>query len=294
MRLGPGSPKGSINRGVALSRRNVLQCLAAGMAMGAASVSASEKRKIGLQLYTLRDLLKNDFEGTLRNVARFGYSEVEFAGILGPDVRRTGELLRSLGLGAPSLHLEYGNLRDKTGSSFDLAHSLGSRFVVCPWLDPPQRQTIDDWKRICDELNRIGELAARAGLTLAYHNHDFEFADLTGGILPYDVLLSRTDERFVKFELDVYWAARGNLDSARVLRAHPSRFRLLHLKDMATDGSTTELGRGTIDFAGILDAAFESGVQHVFVEQDISAEPLRSIEISIAFLRRQPHFAQGR
>ncbi|WP_245287964.1 sugar phosphate isomerase/epimerase [Bradyrhizobium sp. Ec3.3] len=218
---------------------------------------------------------------------------MEFAGILGPDVKRTSELLRSLGLAAPSLHLDYAGLRDKTESSFDIAHSLGSRFVVCPWLDPPVRQTIDDWKRICDELNRIGELAAGSALTLAYHNHDFEFRELAGGMQPYDVLLSRTDERVVKLELDVYWATRGGRDAADVLIAHPSRFRLVHLKDMAKDGSTTELGRGTIDFAGIFAALPASGVQHAFVEQDVSADPLHSIETSIAFLRTQRYFSRS-
>jgi sugar phosphate isomerase/epimerase len=276
-----------------LSRRDVLGCVAAGAMMKIDSASGRELRKIGLQLYTVRDLLKSDFEGTLRSVAILGYREVEFAGILGTDVSRTRKLLRSLGLTAPSLHFDYASLRDNAGPSFDIAHLLGSRFVVCPWLDPSVRQTADDWKRICDDLNTIGELASRSDLTLAYHNHDFEFANMAGGIQPYDVLLSRTNERFVKFELDVYWATKGNLDSARVLRAHPSRFPLVHLKDMAEDGSTTELGHGTIDFASILEAASRSGVRHVFVEQDVSTDPLRSIKTSITFLRNQPDRSRG-
>ena len=281
------------NPGTSLSRRDVLGFIAVGAAIGAASASDRELGKIGLQLYTVRDLLKVDFDGTLRKVAILGYREVEFAGILGPNVRRTSELLRSLGLTAPSLHFDYGSLRNNTKSSFDIAHLLGSRFVVCPWLDQSDRQTTEDWKRICDNLNSIGELAARSGLTLAYHNHDFEFASLAAGIQPYDVLLSRTDERFVKFELDVYWATKGSLDAARVLQGHPSRFRLVHLKDMAKDGSTTELGHGTIDFARILEAASQSGVRHVFVEQDVSADPLRSIETSIAFLRRLRYLSRA-
>ena len=256
-------------------------------------VSGRELGKIGLQLYTVRDLLKSDFEGTLKRIAALGYREVEFAGILGNNIARTGKLLGSLGLTAPSLHLDYTNLRDNARQSFEIAHLLGSRFVVCPWLDSSVRQVADDWKRICDDLNMIGELALCSDLTLAYHNHDFEFADLPGGIRPYDILLSRTERRFVKFELDVYWATRGNLDSARVLRENPSRFPLVHLKDMAEDGSTTELGHGTINFASILEAASLSGVEHTFVEQDVSANPLRSIQTSISFLRRQPYISSG-
>ncbi|AWO94432.1 MULTISPECIES: sugar phosphate isomerase/epimerase family protein [Bradyrhizobium] len=270
-----------------LSRRTVLGGIAAGATMGIEPVSGRELWNIGLQLYTVRDPLKADFEGTLRKVANFGYRELEFAGILGNDLRLTRKLLRSLDLTAPSLHLDCASLRNNANSAFDIAHLLDSRFVVCPWLDVSERQTLDDWQRICDTLNTIGELAQRSGLTLAYHNHDFEFGNLAGGIQPYDVLLSRTDERFVMFELDVYWATKGHLDSARFLRGHPSRFRLLHLKDMAKNGSTIELGHGTINFAEILEAAAESGVQHVFVEQDVSADPMRSIQTSIAFLKRQ-------
>ena len=286
-------PRRLANPGAVLNRRAILANFAAGAAMAIAPASGREVWKIGLQLYTVRDLLKADFEGTLRQVARLGYREVEFAGILGADVRRTRELLRDLGLAAPSLHLDYVSLRDNAGPSFDVAHVLGSRFVVCPWLDQSERQTADDWKRICDNLNTIGELASRSGLTLAYHNHDFEFANLAGGIQPYDVLLGRTDERLVTFELDVYWASKGHLDPARVLKAHPSRFRLVHLKDMAKDGSTTEIGSGALDFAKILDATFQSGVRHVFVEQDVSADPLRSIETSIGFLRRHRYLSRG-
>jgi sugar phosphate isomerase/epimerase len=258
----------------------------AAAALGTAAAHAAALQTIGLQLFTVRDLLKSDFEGTLRKIAALGYREVEFAGVLGDDVRRTRDLLHSLDLTAPSLHADYTSLKTNPEKSFETAHLLEARFVVCPWLDPPERQTADDWKRICDKLNAIGERAARASLVLAYHNHDFEFADLAAGVRPYDLLLSRTDEPLVKFELDVYWATRGKADPAPLLRAHPSRFRLVHLKDMAGDGSFTEIGNGTLDFADIIGAALQSGVEHFFVEQDVAPDPLRSIAASIAYLRR--------
>jgi sugar phosphate isomerase/epimerase len=267
-----------------LTRRDFLAI--AGAAFGTAAAHAARLQTIGLQLFTVRDLLKSDFAGTLRNVALLGYREVEFAGIIGDDVRRTRDLLRRVDLAAPSLHVDYASLRSDPERSFETAHVLEARYVVCPWLDPSERQTAEDWKRICDRLNAIGERTGRASLTLAYHNHDFEFADLPEGIRPYDLLLSRTDERFVKLELDVYWATKGKVDPAPLLRAHPSRFRLVHLKDMASDGSFTEIGNGTIDFGDISDAALQSGVQHFFVEQDVSPNPLRSIETSISNLRR--------
>jgi sugar phosphate isomerase/epimerase len=273
------------NSSMVLSRRDFLRSIAGGAAMETAAAYSGELRKIGLQLYTVRDLLKSDFEGTLRKVALLGYGEVEFAGILGTNIKRTHELLRRLGLTAPSLHIDYTSLRQNPGTSFQTAIVLGSRFVVCPWLDQSDRQTVDDWKRICENLNAIGELATRSGLTLAYHNHEFEFVNLADGIRPFDLLFSRTDERFVKFELDVYWAKKGNVESATLLKAHPSRFGLVHLKDMAKDGSTTEIGKGTINFGEIIDASFQSGVRHFFVEQDDSPDPMGSIAASIAYLR---------
>jgi len=139
-----------------LSRRTVLGFIAAGAMMTIDSTSGRElQEKFGLQLYTVRDLLKVDFEGTLRRVAILGYSEVEFAGSLGSDVSHTRKLLRGLGLTAPSLHIDYPSLRDNPQPSFEIAHLLGSRFVVCPWLDPTVQKTTDDWKRICDDLNTI-------------------------------------------------------------------------------------------------------------------------------------------
>src|SRR3954466_4118795 len=117
-----------------LSRRTVLGFIAAGAMMTIDSTSGRElQEKFGLQLYTVRDLLKVDFEGTLRRVANLGYREVEFAGSLGSDVSRTRTLLRRLGLAAPSLHIDFLSLRDNAKSSFEIAHLLGGRFVVCPW-----------------------------------------------------------------------------------------------------------------------------------------------------------------
>jgi len=135
-------------------------------------------------------------------------------------------------------------------------------------------------------LNSIGELATHSGLTFAYHNHNFEFSSLPHGVRLFDFLLANTNDRFVKFELDVYWAKKGNVDPVAYLKADRSRFRLVHLKDMAIDGSITEIGNGTIDFDEIIAASIAAGVRHFFVEQDYSSDPMRSIAKSISYLRR--------
>ena len=137
-----------------LTRRDV-SAIVIGAAFGTTAAHSRDLRKIGLQLYTVRDLLKRNFEATLRNVALLGYREVEFAGILGEDLTRTRDLLRGLDLAAPSLHADYTSLRNDPEKSFETARLLEARFVVCPWLDPPERQTADDWKRICDRLNAV-------------------------------------------------------------------------------------------------------------------------------------------
>lgn len=268
------------------SRRKFLATIAAGVALQTHAPNAGSLRKIGLQLYTVRDLLQADFEGTLAKIAQLGYREVEFAGILGPDVKQTRKLLAHLNLAAPSLHSDYPTLRQNPNIAFDTAMALGASFVVCPWLDRSERQTVDDLTRVCDNLNSIGERALRSGLTLAYHNHAFEFTNLADGITPFDVLLSRTDERYVKFELDVYWAKKGNVDPAGLLNAHVSRFYLAHLKDMAPDGSFTEVGNGVLNFTDIMAALSAGRVRHSFVEQDVSQDPMQSIATSIAYLRR--------
>jgi sugar phosphate isomerase/epimerase len=269
------------------TKRDILKAtVAAASATGTAAARGGRLLKIGLQLYTVRDLLKADFEGTLRKVALLGYREVEFAGILGSNLKRTRALLKSLEIAAPSLHIDYAELRDRPHAAFDTALALDARFVVCPWLDPPERGTSSDLARVCERLNSIGEMARHSGLTLAYHNHDVEFSNVCDAVRPYDLLLGRTDERFVKFELDVYWATMGGMDPAALLRAHPSRFRLVHLKDMAKNGSFTEIGNGTLHFGDIIDAALQSGVQHFFVEQDISPDPLASIKSSMTYLRQ--------
>jgi sugar phosphate isomerase/epimerase len=266
------------------TRRDVLKGILAAGAMPAASARGATLNEIGLQLYTVRDSLTADFAGTLREVARLGYHEVEFAGHLGPGAKQARELLTQVGLRAPSMHVEYESLRGNLQAALETAKTLGAGFVVCPWLDPAQHPAEEDWKRVSEALNSIGERAARAGLTFAYHNHDFELRPLPQGSRPLDVLLAHTDEKLVTFELDVYWATKAGSDPVSYLRTHQRRFPLFHLKDMASDGSFTEVGSGTIDFAAIIRAAMDGA--YFFVEQDVSADPMRSIAASIAHLKQ--------
>ena len=267
----------------AMSRRAILGALGS---LLAGPAHAQGFGPPGLQLYTVRSLLERDYAGTLARVAALGCREVEFAGLYpSSSTRETVALLQRHGLSAPSGHAEYETLARDPGAELQKANELGQRFVVCPSIDEPHRRTIDDWKRIAKNFNRIGEQARRAGLTFAYHNHDFEFQPIAGQI-PYDLMLTETDPALVKLEMDFYWMARAGRDPLAYFRKYPGRFPLVHLKDMARGGSITEVGNGTVDFARLLTEAKLAGIVHGFVEHDDPADPLKSIEISLRYLRQ--------
>lgn len=242
----------------------------------------------GLQLYTVRDALAADLDGTLRRVADTGYREVELAGLPGVSAHAMHAALKRYGLTVPSMHVGYDSLRRDFASVLEEARILGAGFLVCPSIDADQRATADDWKRICQTLNRIGRMARDHGLVLAYHNHDFEFAPFNDGTVPFHLMLTETDPRDVKLELDVYWVAKAGRDPLQYLNSGQDRVVLMHLKDLGRDGSTVELGRGALEMERIIRAALVAGVRHLFVEQDDSADPLASIGVSYRFLERLP------
>jgi len=272
------------------TRRSFVAALS-GLCLPPGAFAQSNTWLAGVQLYTVRDPLGVDLAGTLRRVAGIGYREVELAGSAGSagtTVRAIAETLKRYGLRASSMHAGYDELRRDLDAVVAAARTLDAGFVVCPSIDAEQRRTADDWKRVCRTLNAIGRAARSHGVTLAYHNHDFEFMPFPGGATPFRLLMAETDPRNVKLELDVYWVARAGLDPVQSLKDGRDRIALVHLKDRGADGSTVELGAGTLDFEQIVRAALASGVRHMFVEQDDSADPLQSIATSLRFLERLP------
>jgi len=256
--------------------------LAPPLARPALSKSAHE---IGLQLYTVRDLLEQDFEGTLAGIAALGYRQVEFAGIAGPSPRQTLDILKRHGLVAPSSHIDYDKLELELPKVLQAANEMEQKFIVCGFLDENRRRNLDDWKRICQAFNAIGEQARKAGLGFAYHNHDFEFRPMDGQI-PYDLVLAETDPGLVRMEMDLYWMAKARRDPVSYFQRYPGRFPLMHLKDMARDGTITDVGKGVIDFKHILGYAALAGIDYLFVEHDNPAHPMLSIETSLSYLQQ--------
>jgi sugar phosphate isomerase/epimerase len=243
--------------------------------------------RIGLQLYTVREALARDFEGTLAQVAAIGYREVEFAGYFGHPPAAVREALARAGLEAPSAHVPFEALGDAWPTTIADARAIGHRYVVVPWIPEPKRQSLAGYREVAAAFNRAALAAARAGLRFAYHNHQFEFQPLEGRI-PYDVLLEATDPQLVNFELDLYWITAGGGDPLAYLARYPGRFTMLHLKDRDATArhEMTEVGSGTLDFAAILRAAKRGGLRHAFVEHDNPASPFDSIRRSFTYLER--------
>jgi sugar phosphate isomerase/epimerase len=261
----------------------------AATALVAPSFLLKKKYKLGLQLFSIREALARDLKDTLKQVAAFGYEEVEIYGFsdlkyykLEPTVFKS--ILDDNNLTTSSGHYDLnkfmlpGSTDDQmfryVDECIEGAHTLKQKYIVWPWLDPDSR-TIDKFKIVADKLNRIGERLKPANLKVAYHNHDFEFIEHNGQI-GYDIILKETDSSLVKLQADLYW-----LSNASKLKPHdyfvqnPGRYPMWHLKDMSKQDRNLHeiMGEGTIDFKSILKDDELAGVEHMFVEQGNNYHP---------------------
>lgn len=224
------------------------------------------RERIGLQLYTVRDLMAESVEATLEFVAQVGYREVEFAGYFDRSARSVRATLDGLGLRAPSMHTDLGGLSGLDEIS-EAAQEIGHEYVVVAWIPPEDRTQLDDYRRIAALLNDAGERLARSGLQLAFHNHDYVYERLDGEV-PYDVLLEECDADLVAMQADLFWMIKGGVDPVDYFRAWPGRFPSCHVKDMSADGRMVSVGDGVVDFDRIFESAELAGLKHYFVEHD--------------------------
>lgn len=271
------------------SRRDVLRALtsaAAAAAIPAWPVSGGVDRlkKLGVQLYTVRDALKADFDGTLHKVAAIGYKEVEFAGYMGRTPAEVKRSLKQAGLSAPAEHIDLEVLEKNWGTTVDAAHTVGHKYLIVAWIDAARRGSIADYKRIAGIFNGLGRKANAAGLRFGYHNHAYEMAPLQGQV-PYDVLLQHTDPDLVCFEMDIYWTTDGGKDPLTYFAKYPGRFPLVHVKDRTATGQMVDVGQGTIDWSAIFAHRNQAGIKHEFVEHDEPGDPFTSIAASYDYLR---------
>lgn len=283
----------------AIGRRSILQGamiglagVVAGCASKAVPVSATSSTVpngvLGAQLYTVRDLFRADWRGTLRALAAIGYRDVEFISYQGNDLKEMRDELDALGMESNSTHVSADDAANRMEQRIEQALQMRHKLMVVPYLRPDQR-TAQHYRDLAGTLNRAGALAREAGLTLGYHNHDFEFENVDGldGVLPFDFLLANTDPGLVKIEIDFFWARKAKADPLAYFARDPGRYVACHLKDFR-DGQMVPVGEGTIDFAAMFDAAETAGLQYFYVEHDNPADPMASLRKSYANLLAAP------
>lgn len=277
-----------------LSRRAVVQALAAGVAGGAllpgmASALTSEGPprldRLGLQLYTVRAALAKDLEGTIAAVAAAGITELEFAGYYSKDAAWWKALMARHGLTAPATHEALPATDDGWGAIFDRAHAMGHAMVIVPFVGNEYRGSRAAWQRLAARLTTGAQRAKAAGLRFGYHNHDFEFAPVEG-TTGFDILTTETDPTLVALELDLYWAVKAGQDPLALFARWPGRIHCCHVKDAgpAPERQMRDVGAGTIDFRTLLARGRAAGLQHWFIEHDNPADPLASVRASAAHL----------
>ena len=250
---------------------------------------------IGLELYSVRDLLHKDFDGTLAQVRSAGYTVVEAAGFYNRSAADFRSAMDKAGLRCISAHYTLSLLETQLDSLMEYAYALGMEYMICSssggmHRDPTAKgdPTLDDWRWIAGEFNRIGEKVKAAGMTLGVHNHIPEFAVFDGTIV-YDELLRLTDPKLVVFEIDAGWVSAAGHDPVEYLKKAPERFPLMHVKDVArgADGKfhSAALGEGKMDYGPIMRAA--TGLKQYFIEQEeFDREPMQELRIEAEYMRK--------
>ncbi len=260
--------------------------------------AARRQQLIGLQLYTLRnEIFKVKGGGAdqaanlkmiLEKVAAIGYTSVEAFGFnagkyFGLSVEDFAKIVKNANLKSPSGHYSLDAYllkgdEDSLKMIIEAGKTMGHDFVVVPFLGDALRKSADDYKQLSQKLNKAGETVKAAGLKLAYHNHNFEFKDWGNGQIGFHIMLQETDPKLVSFEMDMYWVTRAGLNPEDLIKAHPGRFKMWHIKDMSEkrEGTTelsgdqvfTEVGTGIINYKEIFKLKKLSGMEYFFVEQD--------------------------
>lgn len=255
-----------------------------------------EKKKLkafGLQLYTLRDDFPKDPKGVLKQIASFGYKQVEsFEGKDGMfwGMGNTGfkNYMDELGMTIISSHCNISNDFERKANE---AASIGMKYLFCPWKGPQKK--LDDYKKFADEFNACGEICRKAGIRFGYHNHDYSFKEMEGQ-LPQDVMMKNTNPDTVDFEMDIYWVVAAGHDPIEWFKKYPNRFTACHVKDRSKNPGTdngknsTDIGTGSIDFSKILKAGSKLGMKYFIVEQEAYpiGTPLQSVQADAEYMKK--------
>ncbi len=232
---------------------------------------------IGMHLYTMREVLAEDYPGTLKRLAGIGYRTVGVSGRFDHSAEEIRSFADDAGLSIVLEHVGYPRMADNWAGALTDVQTLGGQWIVVPSI-PPELRSVEGFREAAAAFTEAGKAARDAGLKLLFHNHGHDFAQVDGQIL-FDILLE-VDPELLGFEFDLYWAVEGGQDPAKYFQEHPGRFPALHVKDMADDGSWEDVGAGKLDFAGMFAHAADGGVEQWLVEHDKPIDAWQSAERS--------------
>ncbi|WP_394674700.1 sugar phosphate isomerase/epimerase family protein [uncultured Chryseobacterium sp.] len=260
-----------------------------------------QNRTLGIQLYTVREALSANPEKTLEKLAKMGFTDLEIYGYNGTFFGRTANefnsILKNTGQRVVSSHHTTGiahpdpdTLLHGWEKTVEDMKTIGAEYMVCSYIFPEER-TPENYRKLPGILNTAGAVVRKAGMQLAYHNHDFEFETMDDAGNVYDFILKNSSPELVKMELDLYWIAKAGLDPLDYFEQYPGRFPLWHVKDMkAGNKDFTEIGNGILDFKRIFNKQKQAGLKHWFLEQDSSDKDIfESIAISKKYIQDNPY-----
>ncbi|ASO22593.1 Inosose dehydratase [Actinoalloteichus hoggarensis] len=236
------------------------------------------KDAISIQLYTLRSLLEEDTEGTLRELAAIGYRKVELAGTYGRTAAEFRALLDRYGLRATSSH---SGIDGDFAATLEDARTLGQQYLSVPYAD---FETAQEWRDFARRLDAAGEQARRVGIQFGYHNHAHEFQAVQGRQRPMDIITRQARSWNVHLELDLFWVIDAEVDPISYVWKNFGRVKQFHVKDRAEDGTWADLGTGTVDFGRIFRKTWLTGVREYVVEHDDPADPLETARVGYRYL----------
>ena len=253
---------------------------------------AKKVKNFGIQLWSVRDDLAKDPKAVLTQLSGFGYKQIEsFEGnkgmFWGMSHTEFKKLMDDLGMKIISSHCDLSKDFEKKAAE---AAEIGMKYLILPYEGP--NKSIDDYKKIAEDLNKKGEIAKKNGIRVAFHNHNFSFTQINGQF-PQDVLMQNTDPKLVDFEMDMYWVVAAGEDIEAWLKKYKNRVRLCHVKDREKNAAPKEgnascdLGTGSIDYPKILKTAKKNGVQYFIVEQEkwTGTTPLQAAATDATYMK---------
>ncbi len=262
----------------------------------AQSFGKTLKETPGIVSYTYRKSFDKDVATTLDTIKRMGITNIEFSNLFKRTAKEIRQMLDERGMRCTSFGVSYDDLVGKTKEVAENAKTLGASYVRVAWIPHEGPVTIETIKKAADDFNKAGKyLKENYDLMFCYHNHGYEFVPYEKGTL-FDYLVANTDPKFVNFELDIVWAYLPGYDPAELIKKYPTRFKLMHVKDVRkgvkgdatgridTD-SNVALGAGQIDIASVIKAARKSDIQHYYIEDESNAVNVQ-VPVSLAFLKK--------